>query len=60
MLANLYEELKAVGTSIKLAEALGACRDSIMKAGLEERFGKLGPGMSVQKVIDDWLEGKRE
>ncbi|MDD1755676.1 MAG: STAS domain-containing protein, partial [Methanomassiliicoccales archaeon] len=60
MLSNLYDELKAVGTSIRLAEALGACRDSITKAGLNERFGELSPGMSVQKVIDDWFEGKRE
>ena len=59
MLGNLYDELRAMGTSMKLAEALGACRDSIMKAGLNERFGELSPGMSVQKVIDDWFKGKQ-
>jgi MFS superfamily sulfate permease-like transporter len=59
MLGNLYDELRAMGTSMKLSEALGACRDSIMKAGLDERFGELSPGMSVQKVIDDWSKGKQ-
>ena len=59
MLGNLYDELRAMGISMRLAEALGACRDSIMKAGLSERFGELNPGMSVQKVIDDWFKGKK-
>jgi SulP family sulfate permease len=59
MLGTLYEELRAMGTSMRLAEALGACRDSILKAGLNERFGELSPGMSVQKVIDDWFKGKQ-
>jgi SulP family sulfate permease len=60
MLANLYDELGGMNISLKLAEAIGDCRDSIKKAGLEARFGKLSPGMSVQMVIDDWLKGVKE
>jgi len=57
MLANLHDELKAMGITMKMAEASGARRDSIMKAGLNRCFGKLSPGMSVQKVVDDWSKG---
>jgi high affinity sulfate transporter 1 len=60
MLANLYDELGGMNTSLKLAEASGACRDSVKKAGLEARFGELSPGMSVQTVIDNWLKGVKE
>jgi SulP family sulfate permease len=60
MLSTLHDELRGLGTSIKLAEATGDCRDSIKKAGLDLKFGELNPGMSVQMVIDDWLKGRKE
>jgi high affinity sulfate transporter 1 len=60
MLSTLHDELRGLGTSLKLAEATGDCRDSIKKAGLDSKFGELNPGMSVQMVIDDWLKGRKE
>jgi hypothetical protein len=60
MLGNLYDELTAMGTSLRIAEAAGPCRDAIKKGGLEAKFGKLSPGMSVQKVIDEWFKGQKE
>jgi hypothetical protein len=45
---------------LKLADAPGSIRDSIRKAGLEEKFGGLSPGMSVQSVIDTWSHNKRQ
>jgi len=60
MLSTLHDELSRLGTSLKLAEATGDCRDSIRKAGLNSKFGELNPGMSVQMVIDDWLKGRKE
>lgn len=59
MLSTLHDELRGLGTSLKLAEATGDCRDSIKKAGLDSKFGELNPGMSVQMVIDDWLKGRK-
>jgi hypothetical protein len=60
MLSTLHDELRGLGTSLKLAEATGDCRDSIKKAGLDSKFGELNPGMSVQMVIDDWLKVRKE
>jgi MFS superfamily sulfate permease-like transporter len=60
MLGNLHDELNAMGISLRLAEASGSCRDALKKAGLEAKFGALEPGMGVQKVIDDWVAGKKE
>ena len=60
MLSTLYDELRGLGASLKLAEATGDCRDSIKKAGLDSKFGELNPGMSVQMIIDDWLKGRKE
>lgn len=60
MLSDLHDELRAIGTSLRLAEATGDCRDAIKRAGLGSKFGELNPGMSVQMVIDDWSKGKKE
>ncbi len=56
MIANLFTELKDLGTDLRLAEATGSCRDSIRQAGLEEKIGVMNPGMSIQKVIEQWFQ----
>jgi sulfate permease, SulP family len=56
MIANLFTELKALGTDLRLAEATGSCRDSIRQAGLEEKIGVMNPGMSIQMVIEQWFQ----
>jgi high affinity sulfate transporter 1 len=56
MISNLYTELKDLGAELRLADASGSCRDSIRQAGLEEKIGVLNPGMSIQKVIEQWFQ----
>jgi SulP family sulfate permease len=56
MIANLYTELRDLGAELRLADASGSCRDSIRQAGLEEKLGVLNPGMSIQKVIEQWFQ----
>lgn len=53
---TLFTELKDMGVTLRLADASGSCRDSIRRAGLEAKIGVMNPGMSIQKVIDEWFK----
>jgi high affinity sulfate transporter 1 len=51
MLARLQSDLSAVGTQLRLVEARSGVRDMLRAAGLEERVGHVGRGISLDDVI---------
>jgi high affinity sulfate transporter 1 len=59
MLSNLHDELKATGAELRLAEVHGGARNALKHEDLEQKFGKLEPGMSVQRVIDEWARERK-
>jgi hypothetical protein len=52
MLRDLYAELQATGSTLKLAEAAGPVRDLLKTDGLAETFGLIDERQSVQQVIE--------
>jgi high affinity sulfate transporter 1 len=58
-LVNLHDELKEMGITFRIAEAQGSTRAALRKAALDEKLGRLEPGISVQNVIDEWSREKQ-
>jgi hypothetical protein len=51
MLRDLHAELRANGTTLKMAEVAGPVRDLFIADGLAEQFGLPDERQSVQHVI---------
>jgi sulfate permease, SulP family len=56
MLRELHDELKAEGIALRLAEARANVRDILRAEGLEERVGYFGRRVSVDDVLESFLE----
>ncbi len=54
MLEEVHEQLAGRGITLKLADASGPVRDILHAEGLEARFGKIEPKMTIAKVISEW------
>jgi len=54
MLEELHEQLSGRGLTLQLADASGPVRDILRAEGLEARFGKIEPNMTITKVINRW------
>jgi MFS superfamily sulfate permease-like transporter len=54
MLAEVNEAFAERGVTFRVADATGAVRDTLRKAGVAEALGPFDLGESVERVIDDW------
>jgi MFS superfamily sulfate permease-like transporter len=54
LLEELEHALRARGIAFRLAEAHGELRETLRRAGYEERCGPLAASQPVASVIEDW------
>lgn len=57
MLLSLHEELAERGIALKISNLTGEVRDLLRRSGLEKSFGDIGPSVSVEGTVSDWLAG---
>jgi len=51
MLEHLYHAMKTRGIEFRLAEAHGAVRDALRRAGFEDHYGRIIANQTVSEVI---------
>ena len=54
LLEELHHALRERGIAFRLAEARGDVRETLRRAGFEERCGPVVPVQPVAKVISEW------
>jgi SulP family sulfate permease len=57
VLEELHHELSRRGMALRLAEAHGAVRETLKRAGFEERCGPVVAHQTVSDVVSGWRSG---